>query len=306
MNLEATRLQKFEHALRKEKINSCLISHNNEVVFKYYKNRKMETKLFQVHSCTKSIVSILIGIAIDQGLIESVQVPIETYFPYIGADKKQITIEHLLTMTPGWEWGEFSTWQGLPFPMINTKHWEKFILEQKMVSQSGQHMVYDSGSSHLLSIILKKETNGNTAAFAEKMLFKPLGITDYRWYKDSKGVTIGGFGLCLQTADMLRIGQMLMDGGLWRNKQVVSRSWIENSTTAKFHTYNSIGSYGYHFWVLANEEKQPYDPNVFFAMGYGGQYIIVSPEDRLVVVYTSELFNDTFFPLRLFRNHIFS
>lgn len=273
-------------------------------MFRYYKNKKMEHKLFQLHSVTKSVISILIGIAVDQGLIEDIHTPISHYFPHIEDEKKQVTIEHLLTMTPGWEWGEFGSWGGRPFPMINSKNWVKFILEQKMESAPGLHMAYNSGCSHLLSAILQKATKGTTASFAEKMLFKPLGITDYRWHEDSNGITIGGFGLCLQTADMLKIGIMVMNGGVWSNKRVVSDSWFSSSTMARYHTYDSLGSYGYHWWVLVDENKQAYDPNLFFAMGYGGQYILVSQEHQFVVVFTSELYNDTFFPLRLFRKHI--
>jgi CubicO group peptidase (beta-lactamase class C family) len=274
-------------------------------VFQYYKNKKMEHKLFHIHSVTKSVVSILIGIAIDQGLIEDTHTPISHYFPDVDDEKKQVTIEHLLTMTSGWEWGEFGSWGGRPFPMINSKNWVKFTLEQKMESSPGLHMAYNSGCSHLLSAILQKATKVTTAAFAEKMLFKPLGITDYRWHEDSKGITIGGFGLCLQSADMLKIGLMMMEGGVLLNKRVISDSWISSSTTARYHSYDSLGSYGYHWWVLVDENKQAYNPNLFFAMGYGGQYIIVSQEHQFVVVFTSELYNDTFLPLRLFKNHLF-
>lgn len=304
MNIESERLNQLEQAIKKEKIASCLIYHRGETVYQYYKNKKMEHKLFQINSVTKSVLSVLIGIAIDKGLIEGIHTPISHYFSDVEDEKKQITIEHLLTMAPGWEWGEFGAWGGRPFPMINSKNWVKFILETKMETDPGLHMAYNSGCSHLLSAILQKATNGKTAAYAEKVLFRPLGITDYRWYEDSKGISIGGFGLCLQTADMLKIGLMMMEGGVWLNKPIVSDSWISSSTSAKYHTYDSIGSYGYHWWVLVDENRQAYDPNLFFAMGYGGQYIIVSPEHQFVVVFTSELYNDTFLPLRIFKKYI--
>lgn len=295
----------LEAAVKKEKITSCLIYQEGEIVLEYFKNKKTVTKLAHLHSVTKSVVSLLIGIAIEEGKIESVKTPISMYFPHLQADKQGITIEHLLTMTPGFEWPEFGAWGGRPFPMINTKNWVKFVLGQKMTVLPGESMAYNSGASHLLSAILQKAVNGKTAAYAEKMLFQPLGIKDYRWYEDAKGISIGGFNLCLRPHDLLKIGILVMQGGSWSDKQVVSERWISDSTTARYHTYDHIGSYGYHWWVLADENRKACIPPVFFAMGYGGQYVIVSPVHQLVVVFTSELFNDTFLPLRLCKKHIF-
>lgn len=304
MMFEPEKLNGLEQDIKKVKISSCLIYHDNGIVYQYFKNKKMTNKLFNLNSVTKSVISILIGIAIDKGEIDSIHAPILNYFSTIEENKKNITIEHLLTMTPGYEWEEFGAWGGRPFPMINSKNWVKFILEKKMKDEPGKQMTYNSGASHLLSAILQKVTNGKSASYAEKVLFKPLGITDYRWYEDSKGISIGGFGLCLKSMDMLKIGVMMMNGGVWANNQLVSDHWVSSSTAAKYHTYDGIGSYGYHWWVLVDEDRKAYNPNIYFAMGYGGQYIIVSPRDKLVVVFTSELYNDTFLPLQIFRKNI--
>jgi len=152
MNKDALLL--FEKEIKKVKIASCLIYENGEILFKYFKNKKMENKLFQLNSTTKSVISILIGIAIDKGLIKSVQTPIHEYFDIKDEDKRELTIEHLLTMTMGIEWGEFGPWGGRPFPMINSKDWIKFVLEKKMAKAPGAEMEYNSGASHLLSAIL--------------------------------------------------------------------------------------------------------------------------------------------------------
>lgn len=304
MRVEASVFRQLEQEIKKEKILSCLIHHENETVFQYFKNKKMVDKVFALNSVTKSVLSILIGIAIDEGKIGGVESPIAIYLPQVGPDKKEITIEHLLTMTPGYEWPEWQAWGGRPFPMINSKDWVTFNLEKKMEAKPGETMSYNSGASHLASAILQKATNGSAAAYAEKMLFKPLGISEYRWYQDSKGISIGGFGLCLQAADMLKIGLLMMQDGVWSDKQIISTSWVSRSTAAKYQTYDHVGSYGYHWWVLADENRKAYEPSIFFAMGYGGQYIIVSPMHKLVVVFASELYNDTFLPLRLFRKHI--
>lgn len=304
-------LEAFKRQIQRDKISSCLIYCQSQTIFEYYKNRKSCNKLFQVNSVTKSIISILVGIAIDNGILAGVESPISQYFadPYRiseESEKREITVEHLLTMTPGIAWGEFGEWGGLPFPMIYTKDWVKFFLEQKMESRPGESMAYNSGCSHLLSAILQNVTKGKTATYAERVLLGPLGISDYRWYEDSKGISQGGFGLCLKSADMLRIGIMMMRKGLWAERQVVSAQWVARATSAKYHTYDDIGSYGYHWWILRGDEGQPLETPVYFAMGYGGQYIIVVPTHEVVVVFTSELYKDTFRPMRHFREHLLS
>lgn len=303
MEIEPEMLQKLEKEIGKEKICSCLIAHRGETIFHYYKNKKMESKLFKINSITKSVLSVLIGIAIDRGDLEGVHTPIGHYLPHVGADKQELTIEHLLTMTSGFEWPEWGAWGGRPFPMINSADWVKYVLEQPMVEKVGERMIYNSGCSQLLGAILQKATGEKVAAYAEKVLFKPLEIEEYSWQEDAKQITIGGFGLCLQAADLLKLGMLMIQNGRWENRQIVSEHWATRSTTAMYHTYDHVGSYGYHWWVMADETKRAHDRNLFFAMGYGGQYIFVSPVDQLVVVFTSDLYKNTFLPLRLFRKH---
>lgn len=295
---------KLENELKKERISTCLIYHNNEIVYRYNKNLKSESKLFKINSVTKSVLSILMGIAIDKGFIENVKVPIQQYFPNIEPEKREITIEHLLTMTAGYEWPEWGEWGGRPFPMINSKDWIRYVLEKEMVSKPGEKMIYDSGASQVLSAIIQMATKQKLVDFARKMLFEPLGILEYEWHEDSKGINIGGFGLSLKSEDMLKIGILMLQNGTWKNKQIISSEWIKNSTNAKYHTYDHVGSYGYHWWTPSSEEMNSIDPNLFFAMGYGGQFIIVSPKHNMVAVFTSAKYINTFIPLKIFQNHI--
>jgi len=303
LNSHTSIFKELENEIKKERISSCIVYKESEISFQYYKNKKSESKLFKINSVTKSILSILIGIAIDKGIIESVQTPISVYFPTIDQSKKDITIEHLLTMTAGYEWPEWGAWNGRPFPMINSMDWVNYILEKNIVAKPGEKMNYDSGASQLLSAILQKATKSKLSVFAENMLFKPLGIHEYLWHEDSKGINIGGFGLSLTTKDMLKIGILMMQKGVWLGKQLVSSEWVEQSTNAKYHTYDHVGSYGYHWWVLLNDELKINNPPIFFAMGYGGQYIIVSPEQKLVVVFSCAKYIDSFIPLKLYRKY---
>ncbi|MGD8192352.1 serine hydrolase domain-containing protein [Brevibacillus ginsengisoli] len=302
--LDEVALAPFAQRITKDKIDTCLISEKSLTVLQYYKNRKMAEKLHKVNSVTKSVLSILVGIAIDQGAIAGIDQPIRDFLPNCPQDKQELTIEHLLTMTPGFDWPEFGAWGGRPFPMINSKDWVQFVLERDMLTSPGQTMFYNSGCSHLLSAIVQKAVGMSLTQFAERQLFKPLGIQEYDWHIDSKGIIIGGFGLSLKARDMLNIGRLMLLEGVWKEQRIVSAEWVQASSLAGFHTHSKIGAYGYHWWILADESGHPVEPYTYFAMGYGGQYIIVVPKHELVVSMTSELYRDTFRPLSYFRELI--
>lgn len=287
-----------------EKINTCLIYHRDFTVFQYYKNSKMQEKLHKVNSVTKSILSILVGIAIDRNELEGVDLPISRFFPDISDSKAELTIEHLLTMSPGLDWREFGEWGGRPFPMINSQNWVQFVLESESIEPPGQRMIYNSGCSHLLSAIMQKATGKNLIDYARQHLFQPLEIEDFQWHTDSKGIAIGGFGLSLKADDMLKIGTMMLQNGRYKGKVVVSDTWVKESTVPRFLTYNQIGAYGYHWWIMTDDSNQPIHPHTFFAMGFGGQFIIVVPEYELVVTFTSELKKETLRPLRYFKTRL--
>lgn len=134
-------LTEFEKVIKKDKIDSVLIQKNNTVIFEYYRNNKMKEKQHKIYSVTKSILSALIGIAIDKGYIENVNIPIKNYFPDFNKDKEnqRITIKHLLTMTSGLHWPGNNS-------MIPSKNWVNFILQQDMEHPPGKKMVYSCGS----------------------------------------------------------------------------------------------------------------------------------------------------------------
>ncbi|WP_353626615.1 serine hydrolase, partial [Bacillus sp. JCM 19041] len=230
-------------------IDSVLVQRNNTVIFEYYRNNKMKEKQHKINSVTKSILSALIGIAIDKGYIENVNTPIINYFPEFNKDKEnqKITIKHLLTMTSGLHWPGNSG-------MIPSKNWVNYVLQQAIDNPPGNEMIYSCGSSQLLSAILQKTTGLDTEVFAKKHLFTPLGITDYKWNRDAQGIAIGGFGLTMKTVDMLKIGRLYLKNGLWKSKQIVPYHWIEESTSPKVKV-DDVTSYAYHWWNITSDNQ---------------------------------------------------
>ncbi|USG64347.1 beta-lactamase family protein [Brevibacillus ruminantium] len=296
----------LEQRLKKEKIDTCLIARGQTPVFQYYKNKKMIEKQHKINSVSKSVLSMLVSIAIGRGELAGIDVPISVYFPKWGERLQGITLEHLLTMTPGFDWPEFGAWGGRPFPMINSKDWVRFVLERERVEPPGTQMYYSSGCSHLLSAIMQNATGKNLASYAAQHLFCPLGIEEFTWHADAKGIVIGGFGLSLKAQDMLKLGLLMKQNGVWKERQILPAGWVSASTAPRYLTYKQIGAYGYHWWMLTDENKTLQHPFTYFALGYGGQFIIVVPEEGWVATFTSQLYDQPLRPLQLFRQFLHS
>ncbi|MFE6170250.1 serine hydrolase domain-containing protein [Viridibacillus arvi] len=278
----------LEKKLKSIKIEAFVIHKGNTRIFEYLKNKKVVEKPSKVYSITKSIVSILIGIMVDKGLIKNIHEPIQNYFPEIlesnDPQKKEITIFHLLTMTSGLKVGKF---QG-------SKNWVKFILGQPIIHKPGSTFQYNSGDSHLLSAIIQKISGIPTASFAEKYLFCPLGINKYTWVRDPQGIHGGGFSISLNLEDMVKIGLLFLNEGRFNSNQVISSNWLiqakrpyKQVETTKEGTYG----YGYQLWTYENTNTNtPMD--YYYANGIFGQYIFIVPKLNIMAVAKSQLRND--------------
>ncbi|WP_427051614.1 serine hydrolase domain-containing protein [Paenibacillus sp. TC-CSREp1] len=298
-------LDEFARSIKKAKIKSCLIMREDRLVFEYYKNRKIENNPQKINSCTKSILSILIGIALDKGYIKSIAEPVSSFFPELmnildDPRKRHITIEDLLTMSAGFEWPEFGEWN-YSTPMVFSSDIIKFVFERNLENDRGEKMNYNSGCSHVLTAILQKTTGMKAIEFANLHLFKPLGITNVQWYEDSKGINRGGDGLTMTTVDMLKMGTLYLQEGNWKNKSIVSSDWLRKSTQPYYLTYESIGYYAYHWWVrnLNINNAEVSSTEMIFALGFGGQYICIIPGLSMVIAITSDMYEDSLKPLRI-------
>lgn len=265
-------------------VYSILLVKNGRLVFEDYYSFGEQEKIAPVHSVTKSVMSILIGIAIDQGQLVSVDQKISEFFPeFFNRDinplKKDISIRHLLTMTPGFEWADrgevFWEW-------FYSSDFIKFTLDLELETPPGDKFTYSTAVSHILSGILTRATGMTAFEFGQKYLFNPLGIEDVKWTQGPKGFTRGGSSLQLKARDMAKIGFLYLNNGIWENKSIVSESWVNEST--KFQVKADFGyGYGYQWWV-----KDVNDCPSYRAWGRGGQFIVVIPHLDLVMVITSK------------------
>jgi CubicO group peptidase (beta-lactamase class C family) len=273
-------------------LDSVLVVRNGYVVVDAVVYPFPKQTLHVLASCAKSVVGTLIGMAIDRGLLAGVDVPVVEILAddapaKVDDLKASMTVEDLLTMSTGLECRDsyLYNWAGMP-AMVASDNWVAYVLALPMSEEPGDRFEYCNGSSMLLSAVLSDATGVSAADFAAEVLFEPLGISEYEWPASPRGVTIGMGELRLRPDDLAKVGLLYLREGRWEGEQLVPRRWVEDSTTPRIEAGTLSDHYGYQWWAD--------DSGYAMALGAGGQYLIVVPEQRLVVVFTAGLPGERF------------
>jgi CubicO group peptidase (beta-lactamase class C family) len=295
-------------------VHSVLVARGGKLVFERYfrgsdeipgriYGRRVENITFDadtlhdMKSVSKSVASLAVGIAIDRGLIRSVNEPIFSFFPELSdlrsPEKDRIQLLHVLTMSMGLAWVEATPATGDDdndeARMHRARDACRYVLGLAATAPAGQEFFYNTGALALVSAIIRKATGRPLDEFARETLFEPLGITRVEWNR-YKGDTDAGGGLRLRPRDMAKIGQLVLAGGRWNDRQIVSREWIETSTAPKLKATDNQ-SYGY-LWWLGRSLLNGREVRWVGALGRGGQSIRIVPELDLVVVVTAGYYQD--------------
>jgi CubicO group peptidase (beta-lactamase class C family) len=284
------------------RIDSVSIVRNGYMVVDAYFYPFSLDQKHQIYSCTKSIMSALIGIAIDKGHIKGIDQPIVEIFSdrdigNLNELKKSITLENLLTMASGLECRDsyLYYWIGLQ-EMKDSNDWAQYVLDLPMKEAPGERFEYCNGVSYLLSVIIQQSTNMKTLDFANQNLFGPLGITDVGWRTSPQGIDIGWGEMWLNPHDMAKIGLLYLNKGRWENKQIVPTAWVKQSTRGHIDA-TLFDQYGYQWWIDS--------VGFYMALGYKGQFIFVVPDKNMVAVFTSDLEGfDFYIPRNLLTEYI--
>ncbi|MDG0789746.1 beta-lactamase family protein [Cohnella ginsengisoli] len=283
---------------------SCLVKRQGRLLFEHYREPSFETVPAIINSCTKSVLSALVCVALGRGLLPDPRVtPVSAFFPQLKTDadirKRDMTLLHLLTMTAGFRWDEFGGLNSFP-RMTRESNWIAHVLEQPLSEPPGTRMTYNSGVSQLLSGILSEATGMTVARFAEQTLFGTLGIETYEWETDPQGIHTGGFGLRLRPADLLKLGELMLNRGMHGRTRLFPGEWADLAVRPFAPASPPYeGEYGWHWWCGAcvptrkvsagkddGNRAQPSD--YFYARGFGGQFVYVVPEAELVAVVTQD------------------
>ena len=270
--------------------NSFIVVRHGYIVFETYPNPIYDqNSIHFIASVTKSVMSGIFGIAVDQGYINSIHDSVLSYFPNRTIDnlctlKEMMTVRDLLTMKTGIQWDEGTYSYDDPrnsfIQWVNSPDGVQHFLDLPMECAPNLKWYYNTGASSMLSALVTSTSGDAALDFAIEHLFQPLGITRYSWLADSHGINYGGFGMSLLPRDMAKYGFLFLQNGQWDGQQIISTSWIAESTSTHTVFYPGYG-YGYH-WITFPMF------NGYAAFGAGGQGIFVSPKYDLVVVVTAE------------------
>ena len=294
--LDTARLARaYARAAELPRLRSLLVEWRGIVVGERYFRGATRATPANIKSASKSVMSALVGIAIARGDLAGTQQTLGELLPTetrgLDSAKRAITIEDLLTMRTGLEstsFWNYGRW-------VNSRNWVRYVLAQPVIAPRGAAgpMIYSTGSTHLLSAILTRATGMSTRRYAERYLAAPLGIRLRGWTTDPQGIYFGGNDMRMTPRDMLAFGRLYLAGGralagapgMYRN--VLPKTWIDSSWVARTHSDWSGHEYGYGWWI-----RSAWSPNgrhpIYYAWGYGGQFIFVVPSLELVVVATSD------------------
>ncbi len=281
---------------KKHDVHSIVLIKNNTILIEKYFDTNSYDKPHDMRSVTKSIISILMGIAIDKGYVDSVDDPISKYLknfvPTKNWDhrKEKITIAHLLSMSTGLDcndWDKKS--KGQEDKVYKKKDWIKYTLNLPMINEPGTVSNYCTMGVVLAAEIISQASGMSIDLFAKKYVFDHLNIQNISWGHTSKGNIIpSAKRLYMISRDLAKIGKLILQDGKWNDQQIVSKEWIQKSTSPK--TKITGLPYGYLWWEIplkVNEKTVP----AIAATGNGGQYLMIFPEINVIAVFTGGAYN---------------
>jgi len=296
-------------ATPRDNIHAILVVRHGHLVFEQYFTGDDErggrplgqvpydrTKLHDLRSVSKTVTALLVGIALGQQQLASLEQPIFDFLPAYAdlraPDKARITLRHLLTMSAGLAWDETITPYTDPnnsaIRMSRAVDAYRYVLSEPVVTPPGAKYTYSSGATELLGAVLHQATGQRLDELARTVLFAPLGIDEFEWLRNADGTTAASWGLRLRPRDMAKLGQLVLAHGLWQGRQLVPRAYLDDATAPQIQGAGPY-FYGYQMWLgrsLVHQRELAWAAGV----GLGGQRIIVIPALDLVVVLTAGLY----------------
>ena len=271
-----------ERARELPRLHSMMIAQDGETVLSHAANGRSVDRAANIKSVAKSIISALVGMAIDRGLIKSAGQPLAELMPLPpGADPKlkAVTVGNFLSMQTGLErtsGRNYGRW-------VQSEDWVSFALSRPFIDEPGGAMLYSTGSSHVMSALLTRVSGKSTWALANAWLAEPLGISIPKWQTDPKGIYFGGNNMTLSPRALLTIGELYRNGGLHKGRRVLSENWVKQSWEPRTASRFTGHPYGYGWFM-----RQICGHTAYYGRGFGGQFLYVIPGLKASVVILSD------------------
>ena len=265
-----------------------VVRHGRIVAEASYAGSDLNDRPHDIKSASKSLLSALVGIALERVDLPGLDAPIADLLPEyaegLPAEKRAITLADVLSMSSGLAptSGEhYGAW-------VSSDDWTRGALARPLENPPGEVFAYSTGNSHLVSAILTEAVGTSALEYAREHLAGPLGITIHSWDRAPEGYYLGGNSLRMTPRDLARLGQLYLQGGRWNGEQVVPAEWVRRSTSRHADGWpHRYGAYGYHWWLPPLPPDTPWES--FAAVGYGGQFLYVVPELDMLLVTTATL-----------------
>ena len=258
-----------------------LVVKDGEVVVEEYFKGKTKDDHYHLRSITKNFTSALTGIAIHEGLLDSLDMSITSHFSELDPSKDAVTVRHLLNMSSGLQWDE--TNEVIPLIEHQIQVPVTNYLSRSMVDAPGSTFNYSSVSPHVVAAMISERTNSTLKAYAQSKLLESLAIDDIKWEKDPQGNEWGGFGLQLLPEDLVKFGQVYLNGGVWEGEQIVPASWIQISQSSQIALPGGNTGYSLQWYVTDNIKYK-----VYYGQGFGGQGLLLIPEKSMMIISLQE------------------
>ena len=267
-------------------VQSLAVLHRGALAFEFYRPGVTADSLQDVQSVTKSVLALLFGCAMADGLVRGPNELVALRLPDLlrqGGDNirlQKLRFAHLLTMTAGWP-GEETARRDRDDDL-------RWLARRPFIADPGARFAYDNGAANLLALALARTVGQPLASYARTRLLQPLGITQFNWRQGAQGHALGALGLSISTRAMARLGQLVLAGGVWQGRALVPADYVASATQRQNAGGGPVFSpYGYLWWISADRPSRSSDRPAALASGYGGQWIYADPARQCVVATTS-------------------
>lgn len=269
---------------------------NNKIVIEWYFNTFWRNHIHDIRSAGKSITSLLLGVAIKEGLVQNLDQDVYSFFPtekYPSMQEgyKKVKIKHLLDMSSGLDAdSDDSQTPGNAGQWMGNDEWVEYLLSVPLVDEPGKRWVYADINAALIGAIIEVQSGMSLKDFAQQKVFTPLGIKEFYWYTNAANQTVAAGTLYLSTLDFAKLGVLVANKGKWGNEQIIEADYVEKLLQRKVFNlsdYNPLAdTYGM-LWYKSQRNFGKKEVNYLWASGNGGNHLVVVPEENMVVALTS-------------------